>query len=300
MNARSSTPDTICLQCGDIGFTNAFVFCVKCLTVAVHRYCLNVIPEAVNEFVHWVCDDCEVKVQNQPAVRKHDASRCQTKRSNSFRTYYRNETLFTQHVEENKLLDIDVSNFSKEFSKDSNISSIDDCQMRSEPVITPIWRSERVFDHLVDTMVHEELAMRADMQNAELLVFTSDETAIATLESNDVDSERNLVVVENLIHVLKDVMACLEEMFASTKFLTQNATKGFMSPKMVKGLALKKLHETKINAVSNFYMNNLVVTPLELRNMLQNPVIMVSDVGQTQKFDSSKGTRNFGNKKNEN
>ncbi|KAL8466913.1 hypothetical protein ACS0TY_035839 [Phlomoides rotata] len=34
-----SSPETICLQCGDKGFTNAFVYCVKCLQFAVHRDC---------------------------------------------------------------------------------------------------------------------------------------------------------------------------------------------------------------------------------------------------------------------
>ncbi|XP_009616695.1 PHD finger-containing protein 1 isoform X1 [Nicotiana tomentosiformis] len=56
------TMATICLQCGDKGFSNAFVFCVECLEVAVHRYCLNKIPETFDEYVCWVCDDCEAKV----------------------------------------------------------------------------------------------------------------------------------------------------------------------------------------------------------------------------------------------
>ncbi|KAI3464639.1 hypothetical protein Pfo_021302 [Paulownia fortunei] len=70
---------TICLQCGNRGFTNAFVYCVKCLDVAVHRYCLDVIPETFDEFVHWACDDCEAEVQNQSAVSDHDAIPSQTR-----------------------------------------------------------------------------------------------------------------------------------------------------------------------------------------------------------------------------
>ncbi|KAL0438208.1 UNVERIFIED_CONTAM: hypothetical protein Slati_2303800 [Sesamum latifolium] len=61
---------TICLQCGDRGFDNAFVFCVKCLDVAVHRYCLDVIPETFDEFVRWVCDECEAAVQSQTSHHK--------------------------------------------------------------------------------------------------------------------------------------------------------------------------------------------------------------------------------------
>ncbi|KAK4429549.1 hypothetical protein Salat_1255500 [Sesamum alatum] len=69
---------TICLQCGDRGFDNALVFCVKCLDVAVHRYCLDVIPETFDEFVRWVCDECEAAAGEQFALRRHDAVRSQT------------------------------------------------------------------------------------------------------------------------------------------------------------------------------------------------------------------------------
>ncbi|KAL0360345.1 UNVERIFIED_CONTAM: hypothetical protein Sradi_3719000 [Sesamum radiatum] len=69
---------TICLQCGDKGFDNAFVFCVKCLDVAVHRYCLDVIPETFDEFVRWVCDECEAAAQEQSALHGHDAIQSQT------------------------------------------------------------------------------------------------------------------------------------------------------------------------------------------------------------------------------
>ncbi|KAL8524483.1 hypothetical protein ACS0TY_014175 [Phlomoides rotata] len=62
--------ETICVQCGDRGFTNAFVHCVKCLDFAVHRYCLDVIPKTKDEFVRWVCDNCEAKVKSQFPVHK--------------------------------------------------------------------------------------------------------------------------------------------------------------------------------------------------------------------------------------
>ncbi|XP_012853350.1 PREDICTED: uncharacterized protein LOC105972918 [Erythranthe guttata] len=75
MSAPSS-PETICLQCGDRGFDNAFVYCVKCLEVAVHRYCLDVIPKTTDEFVRWVCEDCDVEFQNPPVVGKHDSGQC--------------------------------------------------------------------------------------------------------------------------------------------------------------------------------------------------------------------------------
>ncbi|EYU17430.1 hypothetical protein MIMGU_mgv1a026792mg [Erythranthe guttata] len=55
----------ICVQCGDRGFTNAFVYCVKCLRYAVHRYCLDVIPKTFDEYVRWLCDDCETAEKNR-------------------------------------------------------------------------------------------------------------------------------------------------------------------------------------------------------------------------------------------
>ncbi|KAL0365949.1 UNVERIFIED_CONTAM: hypothetical protein Sradi_3485000 [Sesamum radiatum] len=377
--------EIVCLQCGDKGFTNAFVYCVKCLDVAVHRYCLAVIPETLDEFVCWVCHDCEVKEQNSSATHRHGNIQCQArdrtasehikgfsrvgKKKNDVLTvdieepvYYqhsigsnsekphekcanvisdrsklvsdftpfaelkknkaaaqrdhrhfshhpresnpepsavehpvlscnrslkspkekkivgsseanlegrRHSTFSAKQYKEKKQLDLEnqssnistlergtnhnansesaVSNFCKEFPKDSNISSVVGGDTSAEPVITPVWRGsfsirdeknevldgfvahlssracqkvyeeacqfqpvlhlemlprpyvwpksfeasepsaenialyffpsqiryERAFDHLVDEMMHNELAMRAVLQNAELLVFTS-------------------------------------------------------------------------------------------------------------------------------
>ncbi|XP_047937562.1 uncharacterized protein LOC125185119 isoform X2 [Salvia hispanica] len=87
MTLRPSTPEIVCLQCGDVGFRNSFVYCVKCVKYAVHRqlnvtcysflflfsYCLNVVPKSLNEFVRWLCDDCEAEVKNQrPHLKIYD------------------------------------------------------------------------------------------------------------------------------------------------------------------------------------------------------------------------------------
>ncbi|XP_031116636.1 uncharacterized protein LOC116020291 isoform X1 [Ipomoea triloba] len=63
---------TICLQCGDRGYTNALIFCVECLEYAVHRYCLDDIPDTLDEFVRWICDDCRAKVPNQLIVHNSE------------------------------------------------------------------------------------------------------------------------------------------------------------------------------------------------------------------------------------
>ncbi|XP_009601189.3 uncharacterized protein [Nicotiana tomentosiformis] len=49
----------VCLQCGDRGFYDALVYCVQCLHAAVHYYCLDELPRSLNEFIHWVCEDCK-------------------------------------------------------------------------------------------------------------------------------------------------------------------------------------------------------------------------------------------------
>ncbi|KAL6524988.1 hypothetical protein OROMI_030581 [Orobanche minor] len=73
----------VCLQCGDKGSTNAFVYCVKCLKFAVHRYCLAVIPETLDEFVHWVCgDDCEGEAPKKSAIRNHKVLTCFGRKQN--------------------------------------------------------------------------------------------------------------------------------------------------------------------------------------------------------------------------
>ncbi|XP_055960344.1 uncharacterized protein LOC126675511 [Mercurialis annua] len=50
---------TVCQTCGDEGFTNALIFCDECQVYAVHRYCLAVLPETFDEYVVWLCADCE-------------------------------------------------------------------------------------------------------------------------------------------------------------------------------------------------------------------------------------------------
>ncbi|XP_058188959.1 uncharacterized protein LOC131306621 isoform X1 [Rhododendron vialii] len=54
----------VCQYCGGKGFENAFVYCITCLSFAVHRYCLPVLPKTFDEFVRWYCEDCEPKSAN--------------------------------------------------------------------------------------------------------------------------------------------------------------------------------------------------------------------------------------------
>ncbi|XP_060186362.1 PHD finger-containing protein 1-like [Lycium barbarum] len=265
---------TICLQCGDEGFSNAFVFCVKCLDLAVHRYCLDTIPDTFDEDVYWVCDDCEVEVPNEPTIRNSDPvspENCTSSRhlkANSeakldvpsliAEVEVRTVEKFSQKdVEKYPGMDlVEHSQLGGDKKKKSNPTSVIDKKdfihvvvEKAQPVYDPVWRGgfklwnkeyqtldglvahpsvkacQRVFeeaklfplslhlemlpksdiwprsfyssepsddnialyffpldaryeqdyDYLVEQMIGEELALRAVVTNAELLVFTSTE-----------------------------------------------------------------------------------------------------------------------------
>ncbi|KAI3700222.1 hypothetical protein L2E82_44843 [Cichorium intybus] len=71
----------VCQTCGDVGFTNAFVYCVKCLEFVIHRYCLNVIPKTFTEHVIWHCESCKSTVQNQVTSPQIISLQSQTKKA---------------------------------------------------------------------------------------------------------------------------------------------------------------------------------------------------------------------------
>ncbi|CAJ2666237.1 unnamed protein product [Trifolium pratense] len=52
---------SVCLTCGDEGFEEAIVYCNKCQDCARHRYCLDG-PVVFTDEVIWFCEDCEQEV----------------------------------------------------------------------------------------------------------------------------------------------------------------------------------------------------------------------------------------------
>ncbi|KAL0357932.1 UNVERIFIED_CONTAM: hypothetical protein Scaly_1478900 [Sesamum calycinum] len=56
----------MCLQCGDVGYETALVYCKNCLECAVHRYCMDVMPNPTDKSVDWLCDDC---IQSKPSKK---------------------------------------------------------------------------------------------------------------------------------------------------------------------------------------------------------------------------------------
>ncbi|KAJ8564906.1 hypothetical protein K7X08_001366 [Anisodus acutangulus] len=272
---------TVCLQCGDKGFSNAFVFCVKCLKVAMHRYCLDKVPSTFDEYVYWVCDDCEVKVPNELTIRNSDAippENCTSSRH--LKTSSEAKLGVPPLIAEVEVRTVQSKSSEKDVQKHPGVDFVEHSQLggdnggrkmskkkksntsvidkkdfihavleQAQPVYDPIWRGgfniwnkeyktlgglvahlsvkacEKVFeeaklfplllhlemlpksdvwpksfntsepsddnialyffplnaryeqdyDHLVEEMIGEELAFRAIMANAELLVFTSTE-----------------------------------------------------------------------------------------------------------------------------
>ncbi|KAI3664934.1 hypothetical protein L6452_43547 [Arctium lappa] len=79
----SSQEVFVCQICGDEGFTNAFVYCVKCLDIVIHRYCLNVMPTTFNERVLWYCEHCKPTVGKQVTSPKVESSRSQKEEASS-------------------------------------------------------------------------------------------------------------------------------------------------------------------------------------------------------------------------
>ncbi|KAJ9564863.1 hypothetical protein OSB04_000829 [Centaurea solstitialis] len=73
----------VCQTCGDKGFTNAFIFCVKCLNFVIHRYCLDVFPKTFNELVIWYCEDCKPTGGNHVTSPKVKSSQSQTQEAAS-------------------------------------------------------------------------------------------------------------------------------------------------------------------------------------------------------------------------
>ncbi|XP_038899416.1 uncharacterized protein LOC120086715 isoform X2 [Benincasa hispida] len=52
----------ICQKCGDRGFLEALNYCKKCQAYPIHRYCLDPLPESFDEYVTWLCEDCEATI----------------------------------------------------------------------------------------------------------------------------------------------------------------------------------------------------------------------------------------------
>ncbi|XP_073043728.1 uncharacterized protein [Primulina eburnea] len=181
--------ETTCLQCGYRGSTNAFVYCVKCLDVAVHRYCLDVIP-GYNEFIHWVCDECRDEAQNRKStVDSHTFAEPAIKPiwMGSFHILNKKPSMLDGviahvstracpevHAESSQfqpVLHLEMLPKSDVWPKSFEISELswDNIALYFFPSEISEWN----FDIFVDEMMHKELAMRAFVQNAELLVFTS-------------------------------------------------------------------------------------------------------------------------------
>ncbi|KAK1299611.1 hypothetical protein QJS10_CPB13g01450 [Acorus calamus] len=53
---------TVCQKCGDKGYPELLIYCVKCHVSAEHRYCLDNIPRSPEDEVVWSCEECMLNV----------------------------------------------------------------------------------------------------------------------------------------------------------------------------------------------------------------------------------------------
>ncbi|XP_019072342.1 uncharacterized protein LOC104882625 isoform X1 [Vitis vinifera] len=57
---------TVCQKCGDRGYYEALTYCTKCHTSAEHRYCLDKLPEKLDEVVtDWMCEGCAPRISKE-------------------------------------------------------------------------------------------------------------------------------------------------------------------------------------------------------------------------------------------
>ncbi|XP_019175147.1 PREDICTED: uncharacterized protein LOC109170474 isoform X2 [Ipomoea nil] len=200
---RPLPDDTICLQCGDRGYPNAFVFCIKCVEFAVHRYCLDVIPESFDEFVRWICDDCKDKVHN--SEKTNDQS-CDARHEpalpvidniwkGSFKICNKDYDIFDGL---GVVAHLSAKACEKAYKEANSLPSMLQLEMLPKSVVWPKsfltsepsdenialyffpadTKCESKFDSLVEIMMREEVAMKAVFKNAELLIFTSEEVPL--------------------------------------------------------------------------------------------------------------------------
>ncbi|EXC37117.1 hypothetical protein L484_000507 [Morus notabilis] len=66
--------EIVCQHCGVKGFEDALTLCEKCGEYALHRYCLEVLPEDLSKPVVWFCEDCKPDILKQSTPDKPSSS----------------------------------------------------------------------------------------------------------------------------------------------------------------------------------------------------------------------------------
>ncbi|KAI3700204.1 hypothetical protein L2E82_44825 [Cichorium intybus] len=161
-NSLCSIEVNVCQTCGDVGFTNAFVYCVKCLEFVIHRYCLNVIPKSFTEHVIWYCESCKPTVQKKvtsPEVESSSPQKNESKKN--IDTIWRKRSrdgencIQKQHKKKEKK-ERDIASLIAESNEvichylpeENNVSQLpnienniqDNYYRHGQPIIDPVWR----------------------------------------------------------------------------------------------------------------------------------------------------------------
>ncbi|WOG92406.1 hypothetical protein DCAR_0311672 [Daucus carota subsp. sativus] len=193
---------TTCLKCGSQSWDNAFVCCSRCEDCVVHRYCLDVIPNTLDEIVTWYCEDCQEDLT--PSTKEaHGSGSMNIRDTNSTDTedhmgafviinkkrgtydgvvaHISNKACSKVcekarslenflHFEKHPKSDVWPKSFQNSLPSDESIALY----------FLPADRSgEEVFENLVDYMIGDEIALKATIEDAELLVFSSTELPLS-------------------------------------------------------------------------------------------------------------------------
>ncbi|XP_045799121.1 uncharacterized protein LOC123893229 isoform X2 [Trifolium pratense] len=199
---------SVCLTCGDEGFQEALVYCKKCEDCALHRYCLDG-PVIFTDEVIWFCEDCEAEVidTDYSDSETKDSEKGEVDSNKECFTVVDPQPIadpiWSGNLQIlNKSYDKSIARLMchlstlacpKVLESTRHIPNVLYADMIQRSVVWPESFKkfgtnnlsiglyffpqnesvERYFDQLVDEMISNDLAIRARVENAELLIFPS-------------------------------------------------------------------------------------------------------------------------------
>ncbi|CAJ2661958.1 unnamed protein product [Trifolium pratense] len=198
---------SVCLTCGHEGFLEALVYCKKCEDCALHRYCLDG-PVIFTDEVIWSCEDCEAEVTatDYSDSETKDSEKGEVDSNKECFTVVDPQPIadaiwsgslqiLNKSYDNIARLMCHLSTLAcpKVLKSTRHLPNVLYADMIQRSVAWPESfrkfgtnnlsiglyffpqneRVERYFDQLVDEMISNDLAIRARVENAELLIFPS-------------------------------------------------------------------------------------------------------------------------------
>ncbi|KAL2253588.1 uncharacterized protein LOC110012398 [Sesamum indicum] len=122
----------ICLQCGDVGYETSLVYCNNCQECAVHRYCMDVMPNPNDKSVDWLCEDC---IKSKPSKKFRKRRRVVVESDNEITRREPGVETKSKYMEsecDNEVLCKGSKGFLYSFAAAGGITC-------AEPLVRPIW-----------------------------------------------------------------------------------------------------------------------------------------------------------------